>query len=166
MISYWASDRHQIRPGWGIRALAVDPNLLEFVLRPLEYDHRRFAVLPTLMRQPNCGRHCLALNREHSLQIVKLDRPLSLALENDELDEQTHLAKSAEKPDEKDDWEWYANQPEQKTSTHSLSPPNSLIAQANVASGFEFHPRQQSAYRSIERRSKIPASVRFPTNAG
>ena len=44
--------------------------------------------------------------------------------------------KPAEKPDEKDDREWYADQPEQKTSTHSLFPPIRL--QANVASGFKF----------------------------
>jgi len=79
-----------------------------------------------------------------------------VALENDELDEQTHLAKPAEKPDEKDDWDWYANQPEQKTATHSLSPPSLLTAQANVASGFEFHPPQPSAYRSMETLVMMP----------
>jgi hypothetical protein len=105
-----------------------------------EYDYRRFAVLSTLIRQPNGSDDRLVLNRKRALQIVGLDRPLSVALENDELN---HLAEPAEKPDEKDDREWYADQPEQKTSTHSLSPPIRLLP-TNVAPGFKFQSRQQS----------------------
>ena len=51
---------------------------------------------------------------------IDLITPLALALKHDELDKHGHLMESAEDPDEKDDWDGYTDQPQQKTSNHSF----------------------------------------------
>ena len=68
-----------------------------------------------------------------SLQVVRLDYPLALALKHDELDERGHLVEPAEGPDEQDDRDRYADQPKQKTSTHSFL--LSVASQPNVRRG-------------------------------
>jgi hypothetical protein len=61
--------------------------------------------------------HC---TDKDSLQVLRLDYPLALALKHDELDRYGHLVEPAEDPDEKDDRDGYTDQPQQKTSTHSF----------------------------------------------
>jgi len=88
-----------------------------------------------------------SLYGKDSFQVLRLDHPLALALKHDELDRRGHLMKAAEEPDEKDDRDRYADQPEQKTSTH-----NSLLlvsSQPNVGSELKFHGRSQPTRAAI-----------------
>ena len=68
---------------------------------------------------------------------LRLNQPLALALKHDELDRRGHLVEPAEEPDEKDDRDRYADQPKQKTSTHSF-PPISLVPSLNGGAELKF----------------------------
>jgi hypothetical protein len=54
-----------------------------------------------------------ALIGKCALQLAGLYDPLFAPLQHNELDERRHLVKSAEQPDQKDDWNWNADQPKQ-----------------------------------------------------
>jgi hypothetical protein len=61
-----------------------------------------------------------ALYGKESFQVLSLNHPLVVAFKHDELDERGHLMESAEGPDKKNDWNRYADQPKQKTSSHNF----------------------------------------------
>ena len=126
----------QIRSSRRIGALSVCPNLLEFGFRFLQKHHPWLAFLSAVIRKPDGGVYRFSLYGKDSFQILRLDQPLALALKHDELDRRGDLMKAAEEPDEKDDWDRYADQPKQKTSTHNFL---LLVAsQPNVGSELKF----------------------------
>jgi len=79
--------RWQVRLGGRKRALAVRPDRLELIFCRLEQDHRGLAVLAALVGELDGGMDRLQLAGAGSLLVVRLDRPLPLALEHDELAE-------------------------------------------------------------------------------
>jgi len=79
--------RWQVRLGRRKRALAVRPDRLELILCRLEQDHRGPAILAALVGELDGGMDRVELAGAGSLLVVRLDRPLPLALEHDELAE-------------------------------------------------------------------------------
>ena len=77
----------QVRLGGRKWALAVRPDRLELIFCRLEQDHRGLAVLAALVGELDGGMDRIQLAGAGSLLVVRLDRPLPLAFEHDELAE-------------------------------------------------------------------------------
>src|SRR5215831_8480232 len=81
-------------------------------------DYPGLAFLSAVIGKSDGRVYRFPLYGKHSLQVLRPDYPLALALKHDELDKHGHLVEPAEDPDEKDDRDGYTDQPQQKTSTH------------------------------------------------
>jgi hypothetical protein len=136
--------RWQVRLGGRKRALAVRPDRLELISCRLEQDDRGLAVLAAPVGELDSGMDRLQLAGARSLLVVRLDRPLPLALERDELAER-QLMEPAEQPDQQDDGDRDPDQPEQKTFTHCVLLVR--LAHINVRWELRFHGMTQAESR-------------------
>jgi hypothetical protein len=81
---------------------------------------RRLSVLAAFICQFDGAVNGFAPIAECPLQLAGLYDPLLAPLQHDELDELGHLVKSAEQPNQKDDRNRDADQPQQKTAAHGV----------------------------------------------
>ena len=81
---------------------------------------RRLSVLSAFICQFDGAVNGFALIAECALQFAGLYDPLLAPLQHDELDELGHLVKSTEQPNQKDDRNGDADQPQQKTAAHDV----------------------------------------------
>jgi len=81
---------------------------------------RRLSVLSAFICQFDGAVNGFALIAECALQFAGLYDPLLAPLQHDELDDLGHLVKSTEQPNQKDDRNGDADQPQQKTAAHDV----------------------------------------------
>ena len=123
MVDLWAVGlgtpvRNGSRKGVGI--LAEGPNRCKFMAAGAGQYQRRLSVLSAFICQFDGAVNGFALIAECALQFAGLYDPLLAPLQHDELDELGHLVKSTEQPNQKDDRNGDADQPQQKTAAHGV----------------------------------------------
>src|SRR5262249_45212305 len=99
---------------------AERPNRCKFMAAGAGQYQGRLSVLAAFICEFDRAVNGFALIAKCALQVAGLYDPLLAPLQHNELDELGHLVKSAKKPNQKDDRNGDADQPQQKTAAHGV----------------------------------------------
>jgi hypothetical protein len=130
-----------------IRIDTVGPHLLVSALRRLKQNSGWFSVLSRLVRELDARLDRRQLIAECLFLFAGFDRPFSSTLQDEDLYNMSHLAQATEQPDQQDDRQRNANQPQQKTATHF----HLLIKDARTNARFDLGFR--TAVKRVTKRS-------------